>query len=479
MPGLIPAESSLSSESIQTPVTATPTISENFPITPDEMTFHRYPEPMHQSTPPALVYGSIPPLNLPTPTASQLAPRKIIPNWKSPANRSWPKAVSLPAGPHLYAAASAARATATPFSNTPFERSSSVKAPSIKATCIKAPSIGPSSLPESRIKIAVAALPYTTKHHLTGTTFARFERVTAGNITEPDITSYLDKTRSFRYFQSYFEHAEPIYQLWPVAKIAAERHEAIWQDGGPHFPPGSKTTLMALLALGAFFEGNLLEAENLHRLARNSYLDICELATVDSVQLALQMAVFQMNTNRSKALWSSLATAVRLAQALNLHRKASLEGLLASEQLRRRRLWDVALVQDVWLSFTTGRPSLISERGSDHDPTWCLSANTPSSRSMSDTIFGMQVRLSYIWMKVHEALYRRPNEGSEVSWLETLPVLELDFSAWSSEFQRELAGARLCISEVKQYHNVLVAQALMREYLSLFKAKHWLKGTAY
>lgn len=74
--------------------------------------------------------------------------------------------------------------------------------------------------------------------------------------------------------------------------------------------------LAALLALGALFERRIEDSERLYRAARQSYLDIIDLATLESVQLALQLAVFEINSSRSKSVWSSLAVAVRLSHYL-------------------------------------------------------------------------------------------------------------------------------------------------------------------
>lgn len=81
-------------------------------------------------------------------------------------------------------------------------------------------------------------------------------------------------------------------------------------------PVGMSSILAALLALGALFVRKVEDSERLYRAARQSYLDIIDLATLESVQLALQLAVFEINTSRSKSVWSSLAVAVRLSHYL-------------------------------------------------------------------------------------------------------------------------------------------------------------------
>lgn len=100
-------------------------------------------------------------------------------------------------------------------------------------------------------------------------------------------------------------------------------HEAIWaaEDGSLPValiaaPIGISSILAAVLALGALFERKIEDSERLYRAARQSYHDITDLATLESIQLALQLAVFEINTSRSKAVWSSLAVAVRLSHYL-------------------------------------------------------------------------------------------------------------------------------------------------------------------
>ena len=79
---------------------------------------------------------------------------------------------------------------------------------------------------------------------------------------------------------------------------------------------GMRTVLTALLALGAHFARRFEDSDILYRAARASYLDIVELGTLEAVQLAMQMAVLEINTSRSKSVWSTLAVAVRLSHSL-------------------------------------------------------------------------------------------------------------------------------------------------------------------
>ena len=184
---------------------------------------------------------------------------------------------------------------------------------------------------------------------------------------------------------------------------------------------GLCSCLAALLALGALFERRTGDSELLYQAAKASYLDILELGTLHSVQLAMQMAVFEINTSRSKALWSTLATAIRLSHYLvrartsyvasltsgsskNLHRKPVLIGKSPDEQLRRCQLWYNSLVHDCWLSVSSGRPCLVVDGDCDLDPPWLPSQakdnlTSVPMRQVSSPIFAMRIHLSWIWTK--------------------------------------------------------------------------------
>lgn len=108
---------------------------------------------------------------------------------------------------------------------------------------------------------------------------------------------------------------------WPNPEEISRTHEQIWDNDGTasqssDIPQGQRTTLAALLALGAFLERQIDASERLYAAARASFLDVVELASIESVQLSLQMAMFEINTSRSNALWATLAVSVRLCLML-------------------------------------------------------------------------------------------------------------------------------------------------------------------
>lgn len=132
--------------------------------------------------------------------------------------------------------------------------------------------------------------------------------------------------------------AEWIYQLHPIQDLVTQyvrmncfpriqlshssssrQHEAIWNEAETSpmtLPQGARSTMAALLAFGAFLSGHTSDSEKLYAAARQSFLDVMDLVSLESVQLAMQMAVFEINTGRSSSLWSTFAIAARLSHAL-------------------------------------------------------------------------------------------------------------------------------------------------------------------
>jgi hypothetical protein len=103
-------------------------------------------------------------------------------------------------------------------------------------------------------------------------------------------------------------------------------HDVIWGDMGDtpiaeqypksSLPLGLRSTLTALLAFGALLDHEMTDSEMLYHAARSCYLDIVDGASLESVQLALQLAVFEMNSRRASSASSTLAVAIRIVHSL-------------------------------------------------------------------------------------------------------------------------------------------------------------------
>lgn len=108
--------------------------------------------------------------------------------------------------------------------------------------------------------------------------------------------------------------------IWAEEEARTSQKSRTNTDFPNSLPPGARTVICALLAFGAMFERRIEDGERLYLAARRCYMDVLELLSYESVQLAMQMAVFEINSNRSRNLWSTLAVATRTAHALVRHR---------------------------------------------------------------------------------------------------------------------------------------------------------------
>ena len=104
--------------------------------------------------------------------------------------------------------------------------------------------------------------------------------------------------------------------IWAEEEARTSQKSRTNTDFPNSLPPGARTVICALLAFGAMFERRIEDGERLYLAARRCYMDVLELLSYESVQLAMQMAVFEINSNRSRNLWSTLAVATRTAHAL-------------------------------------------------------------------------------------------------------------------------------------------------------------------
>ncbi|KAK9900856.1 hypothetical protein P389DRAFT_18623 [Cystobasidium minutum MCA 4210] len=329
------------------------------------------------------------------------------------------------------------------------------------------PNLSPSIANNASLAEPSAGIP-DNEYPVSGIVLTRYQRPPT-TIVECSVPQLIDRRSSVKYFDAYFSEAEWLYQLFPLREYISAYHEAIWaaEDNSvpvamTNSPVGISSILAAVLALGALFERKFEDSERLYQAARQSYLDIIDLATLESVQLALQLAVFEINSSRSKSVWSSLAVAVRLSHYLNLHRKPALAGKGPDESLRRCQLWYNCFVHDCWLSLTSGRPALAADGDSDLDAAWVPPA-AGQPRLASSPIFGMRVRLSALWTNVHDQLYRRRSDSNyEIPWLQRLPGLENEFQIWAKDMNSMAGTVATNRPDKKQMQSILLAQAIMR-----------------
>lgn len=109
----------------------------------------------------------------------------------------------------------------------------------------------------------------------------------------------------------------------PLMILVRSCHDFIWDEipKTEMYPdtvprPGLRSTLTALLAFGALLDRDTRESEMLYHAARSCYLSVMDGSTLESVHLALQLAVYEMNSRRANSAIHTVAVAIRTAQHL-------------------------------------------------------------------------------------------------------------------------------------------------------------------
>jgi hypothetical protein len=179
-----------------------------------------------------------------------------------------------------------------------------------------------------------------------------------------------------------------------------------------------------------------------HNLAygyvHNAFSVISELNVSDrslsAVQALAGMACILQGTPDPAPAAMLVAAALRLAQAMNLHRECSSPGLTEAEAEKRRRVFWKVYILDKDISLRTGRPF-----GQDDDE---MDVRLPSSSSFEDGnlgLFNCRIGLALVQGQVYKQLYS-VRAGRQTAAQRAIAAQELStlLSYWKSSAQSYL-----------------------------------------
>ncbi|KAF2812695.1 uncharacterized protein BDZ99DRAFT_518510 [Mytilinidion resinicola] len=108
--------------------------------------------------------------------------------------------------------------------------------------------------------------------------------------------------------------------------------------------------------------------ENILTALRTSFLDIVALGTIEAVQTCTLLGSYYLYHGEPESAWPICGCGLRIAQALNLHRKTAAQDVLnrQAEEVRKRCWWAVYEVE-TFCSMLYGFPLSISDRDCDVD----------------------------------------------------------------------------------------------------------------
>ncbi|PVF92901.1 hypothetical protein CPB86DRAFT_716551 [Serendipita vermifera] len=132
--------------------------------------------------------------------------------------------------------------------------------------------------------------------------------------------------------------------------------------------------LWGVLALGMLQSPEILHCSaisyrymNLSRacLTIDNYIDNMSISSINSILLQAAYMFMTDNPTSGPRPWITLGIAMKIAQAMGLHREPSMWGLPEDEVARRRRtMWELVSC-DLWAALITGRPPMMSKQHFD------------------------------------------------------------------------------------------------------------------
>ena len=82
--------------------------------------------------------------------------------------------------------------------------------------------------------------------------------------------------------------------------------------------------------------------------------------SIEGMQLMLLMCLYLQSSRRPNQCWNTLGIAIRIGQALGLHKQQTVVSVSPLEREIQKRTWNATIVLDVALAMTYGRPLAIS-----------------------------------------------------------------------------------------------------------------------
>ncbi|KAL6861976.1 fungal-specific transcription factor domain-containing protein [Trichoderma novae-zelandiae] len=156
--------------------------------------------------------------------------------------------------------------------------------------------------------------------------------------------------------------------------------------------------------------------------------------SLSAVQALAGMACILQGTPDPAPAAMLVAAALRLAQAMNLHRECSTPGLTESQAEKRRRVFWKVYILDKDISLRTGRPF-----GQDDDD---MDVRLPSNASLepgNQDLFNCRIGLALVQGQVYKQLYS-VRAGRQTATRRAIAAQELGslLSYWKSSAQLEL-----------------------------------------
>lgn len=179
-----------------------------------------------------------------------------------------------------------------------------------------------------------------------------------------------------------------------------------------------------------------------------------------SVQALLGVGLFLLGTPNPQPTYFFVATAMRLAHSIGLHKKGANFSLNAAEVEQRRRVFWIAYMLDKDICLRSGRPPVQD----DDDMNVELPSDTPADNigniPLADgkgtmNLFRLMCTFSVIQSKVYKGLYSvKASKQTDGELLNTIGELDKELEAWKDDIPLEFRPEH----EIKASHTPLILQ---------------------
>ena len=261
--------------------------------------------------------------------------------------------------------------------------------------------------------------------------------------------------RVMRLFDAYFNNTHTLYPYLHRSSIQQAYNEAS-ATGFKHVRPSwlALLNLIFALAVQTSIDTNIrlerAEAALFFQRAKRVFSqNILSTNSLESMQVMLLLCQYLQSSRKPNQCWNVLGIAIRIGQGLGLHMmKASNSAATRLEKEMRKRTWYAAIVLDVALAMTYGRPVAVSSISysvelPEDQPDEYFEDKVSSARTLlpnevtPNSFFVHTIRLYQIMGRAVETIFGSNNmEARTVEALETpefisqLGRLEGDLTDW-------------------------------------------------
>lgn len=283
--------------------------------------------------------------------------------------------------------------------------------------------------------------------------------------------------------RSFVEHGVGLYwknihPRYPIISVELHHSWAQWYDHDGCFSSADPiqflcVCMMAIIGATSYPTGPTDEMQEmistLQRRAWSMMDYLLDHPYTGSVQVILLHTIYFTQQGKLGIAWSTCGIALRMAQAIGLHRHTPSDLQLSDEIVRlRARIWWVAYSLDAFLSLCEGRPTGTSSDQADAKIEPLKAQECPDCEStLGSMIYVWHVTLACLVNQIAGILNheRSPNER-----LHCLAELDIKIIAWHDAIPLEFRPGQEIVASMQSRHHVAWLHV---QFFHVSRTLHW------